>query len=203
MIACSVRDSSEYVRSIMVKNNLTKLPVYVDTIDNIVGMVYLRQLLLQPETSCDKLVQQAHFVPEQKTIESLLEFFRKTRTDTAIVVDEYGGIAGSISLEDIAEELLGPIEATGQIEPIKRIGPFEYRLAGDLAIHDWSKFFGIDPAETRISTLSGLVSVLLGRIPKSGDVAHLRNLKFTVEHVQKHRIKSIILTMEPIETQDG
>ncbi|MHC4763301.1 MAG: transporter associated domain-containing protein, partial [Planctomycetota bacterium] len=202
MVACSVGDSSEYVRSIMVKNNLTKLPVYVDTIDNIVGMVYLRQLLLQPETSCDKLVQQAHFVPEQKTIESLLEFFRKTRTDTAIVVDEYGGIAGSISLEDIAEELLGPIEATGEIEPIKRIGPFEYRLAGDLAIHDWSEFFGIDPAETRISTLSGLVSTLLGKIPKSGDVAHLRNLKFTVEQVQKHRIKSIILTMEPIEARD-
>lgn len=202
MIACNVRDSSEYMRSIMVKNNLTKLPVYVDTIDNIVGMVYLRQLLLQPETSCEELVQQAHFVPEQKTIESLLEFFRKTRTDTAIVVDEYGGIAGSISLEDIAEELLGPIEATGQIEPIKQIGPFEYRLAGDLAIHDWSKFFGIDPAETRISTLSGLVCTLLGRIPKSGDVAHLRNLKFTVEQVQKHRIKSIILTMESIETQD-
>jgi len=168
MIACAVTDSPQTAREMMLKNRLTKLPIYVRSKDNIVGLVYLRQLLLEADTSLDKLVQQVHFVPEQKTVESLLEFFRKTRTDTAIVVDEYGGIAGSVRLEDIAEELLGPIEPTSGIEPIEQIGPFEYRLAGNLAIHDWAQSFGIEPAETQLSTIGGLVTALLGKIPKSG-----------------------------------
>jgi len=198
MIACAVTDSNKKAREMMQKNHLTKLPVYVGTRDNIVGLVYLRGLLLEPDASLDGLVHKVHFVPEQKTVESLLEFFRNTGTDTAIVVDEYGGIAGSIRLEDIAEELLGPIELTSGIEPIENIGPFEYRLAGNLAIHDWADVFGIEAAEARFSTIGGLVTALLGRIPKSGDVAYLKNLKFTVERVRKRRIETLILTLEPI-----
>ena len=196
MVACDVSDSVESAIEKMLKNHLTKLPVYVRTIDNVVGLVYLRQLLLEGDTTLDKIVQPVDFVPEQKTVESLLEFFRKMGMDTAIVVDEYGGIAGSVRLEDIAEELLGPIEITGGIEPIELIGPFKYRLAGDISIHDWAEAFGIDPEEAKISTIGGLVTVLLGKIPKSGDVAYLKNLKFTVERVQKHRIETIILTLE-------
>ena len=198
MIACAVTDSTRQACELMLKNHLTKLPVYVGTIDNIVGLVHFRQLLLRPNTSLDKLVQQVQFVPEQKTVESLLEFFRKTHTDTAIVVDEYGGIAGSVCLEDIAEELLGPIELADGIEAIEQIGPFEFRLSGNLAVHDWALRFSIDPAETRISTVAGLVTALLGKIPKAGDVAYLKNLKFTVERVRKHRIETIILTLEPV-----
>jgi len=201
MIACSVTDSNRTVRDIMQRNHLTKLPVYVGTIDNIVGLVSLRRLLLQADTTVDELVEKVHFVPEQKTVESLLEFFRRAHTDSAIVVDEYGGIAGSIYLEDIVEELLGPIEATAGIEPIEQTGPLEYRLAGNLAIHDWTRSFGIDPAQRRISTIAGLVTTLLGRIPKAGDAARLKNLKFTVERVQKHRIETVILTLEPIESE--
>jgi len=105
LIACAVTESAQIAGELMRKNHLTKLPVYVRMIDNIVGVVHLRQLLLQPDVSLDKIVQRIHFVPEQKTVESLLEFFRNTGTDMAIVVDEYGGIAGSVRLEDIAEEI--------------------------------------------------------------------------------------------------
>ena len=197
MAVCAVTESPESARETMLRNHLTKIPVYVGKIDNIVGLVYLRQLLLKPDVSLDKLVQPVHFVPEQKTIESLLEFFRRTHTDTAIVVDEYGGIAGSIRLEDIAEELLGPIEITDRLEPIEKIGPFKYRLAGNLPIHDWAWAFGIDVPETRLSTIGGMVTAALGRIPKAGDVTRLGNLKFTVEQVQKHRVETLILTFEP------
>lgn len=196
MLACSIKDSTESARQLLQKNHLTKLPVYAGSIDNIVGLVHLRQLLLTTDTSLDKLVQKVDFVPEQKTVEALLEFFRKAHTDTAIVVDEYGGIAGLVRLEDIAEELLGPIELTNQSEPIKKIGPFEYRLAGDLAIHDWADAFGLNPAETRFSTMGGLVTAALGKMPKAGDVTYLKNLKFTVERVNKRRIETLILTLE-------
>jgi len=200
MLACDVTDSPQKARKKMRENNLTKLPIYSGTIDNIVGGVHLRQLLLKAGTSLDKIVQQIHFVPEQKTVESLLEFFRRSRTDMAVVVDEYGGIAGSVRLEDIAEELFGQMEPAGHIEPIKQTGPFEYRLAGNLAIHDWAEVFDVDLAETRQVTIGGLVTALLGRIPKSGDVAHLKNLKFTVEKVRRRRIVSLILTFEPFRT---
>jgi putative hemolysin len=202
MIICNVTDSAQHACKIMQKNHLTKLPVYRGTVDNIIGIVHLRQLLLEPTASLQDLVQQVHFVPEQKTVESLLEFFRSSGTDTAIVADEYGGIAGLVQLEDLAEELVGPIEVTEQIEPIEKTGPFEYRLSGDLPIHDWAEAFGIEPDEIRFSTVGGLVTAFLGKIPKTGDVAHLGNLKFTVEQVKKHRIKTIILTFEPISTND-
>ena len=200
IITCEVTDSPETARRIMLKNHLTKLPVYAGEVDNIVGLVYLRHLLLQPNTSLDKLLQKVHFVPEQKTVESLLEFFRKAHIDIAIVVDEYGGIAGSVYLEDIAEELLGPIEFTGAIEPIEQISPFQFRLAGNLTIHDWAQTFGFDMAETRLSTIGGLVTALLGKIPKTGDVAHLKDLKFTVERMRKNRIETLILTLEMVPT---
>jgi CBS domain containing-hemolysin-like protein len=202
MIACSITDSVDAAKRKMGDNHLTKMPVYVGAIDNIVGMVHLRQMLLEDTISLDRIVRKVNFVPEQKTVESLLEYFRKSRTDTAVVVDEYGGIAGYVCLEDIAEELFGQIEPAGEVEPIQQTGPFEYRLAGDIAIHDWAEVFDVDLAETRQVTIGGLVTALLGRIPKSGDVAHLKNLKFTVEKVRKRRIVSLILTFEPFRTNE-
>lgn len=198
MVACDVSDSPSQVKERMRQRRLTKVPVYVKDIDRIVGMVYLRQLLLKPDTSLDRLVQPIQFVPEQKTVESLLEHFRKTETDMAMVVDEYGGIAGSVRLEDIAEELFGDADAGDGIEPAKQLGPFEYRLSGSLAIHDWAEVFGLDLGEMRLVTIGGLVTALLGKIPKQGDVTHLKNLRFTVERVRKHRVESVILFLEPI-----
>jgi len=197
MIACDVTESSDAARKKMAKNHLTKLPVYVRSIDNVVGLVHLRQILLRGEVKLDKIVQKVNFVPEQKTVESLLEFFRRSKTDVAIVVDEYGGIAGSVRLEDIAEELLGQIEPTSQTELIEQTGPFEYRLSGNVAIHDWADVLGIDLTRTRMVTIGGLVTALLGKIPKPGDSTCLKNLKFTVEKVKRHRIETLVLTLDP------
>lgn len=203
MVACDVADSRDTLRERMREHHLTKIPVYVGSLDNVVGMVHLRQLFLRPDASVDRLVQPVHFVPEQKSVESLLEFFRKSGADVAVVVDEYGGIAGSVRLEDIAEELFGRMDVATGIEPIALIGPFQYRLAGNLAIHDWADVFGIDLEETRISTIAGLVTTLLGRIPRKGDVAWLGNLKFTIERVRKHRIETVILSLEPISGHES
>jgi putative hemolysin len=202
MVACEVTDRVEAVRDRMRENRLTKIPVYVRDIDNVVGMVHLRQILLKPGVSLDRLVQPVHFVPEQKSVESLLEFFRKSETDVAVVVDEYGGIAGTVRLEDIAEELFGETEVPREEEPIAQLGPFRYRLSGDIAIHDWADVFGIDLEETRLSTIGGLVTALLGKIPRTGDVATLGSLKFTVERVRKRRIEAVILSLEPLSSNE-
>jgi putative hemolysin len=201
IIAAALTTPNERVREIMASHHLTKLPVYSGTIDNIIGLVNLRQLLLHPDMPLAKLVYKINFIPEQKTVESLLEFFRSSQTDIAAVVDEYGGIAGIVSLEDIVEELVGPIEPIKGIEPVKQLGPMTYRLAGNLAIHDWADAFGIDIAESRLATIGGLITALLGKMPRPGDTACLRNLKFTVEQVRRHTIESVVLELMPLENQ--
>ncbi len=198
MFAFDVSERPSRVKERMRRHGLTKAPVYVGNIDRVVGMVHLRQLILRPDASLDRLVQPVPFVPEQKTVESLLEFFRKTQTDVAIVVDEYGGIAGSVRLEDIAEELFGAVDPGDGIEPIAQLGPFEYRLSGSLAIHDWADVFGLELGEMKAATIGGLVTALLGKVPKPGDAASLKNLRFTVERVRRHRIETVILSLEPI-----
>jgi putative hemolysin len=203
MIVCDVTESNADAREKMLRNHLTKLPVYAGEIDNIVGVVYFRELLLNDQLPLSKLVRHVNFVPEQKMVESLLEFFRKTKTDIAIVVDEYGGIAGSVILEDIAEELFGQIEPSGRQEAIEQTGPFEYRLRGDLAIHDWIEIFGIELEDTQQATVGGLVTALLGKIPQSGDVARIKNIKFTVEKMHKNRIETIILSFEPFSDDNA
>ena len=202
MSACNVSDSAEEIQQQMVKSGKTKLPVYSKNIDNTTGMVSLRDLLLNPGVEIDKLITKAHFVPEQKTVESLLEFFHLGYTDTAIVVDEYGGITGIVSYENVIEELLGPSEKITQDELIEQIGPMQYRLAGTLSIHDWGQIFNIDPVQSRLTTIGGLAAALLGRIPKPGDTVYLKNIRLTVEKVKRHRVETLLLSLEPIGEQD-
>ena len=203
IIACSATDTAQKAGKIMMENHLAKLPVYSNTMDNIIGMVKLRDILFHPESSLDKITEEVEFVPEQKSVESILEFFRKVHTDTAIVVDEYGGVVGMVCLEDIAEELFGSIGTKEEIEMLEQISPFEYRLAGYLPIHDWVRRFGLRPKEIHIATVGGFVASLLEKIPQEGDVANWENLTFTVEQVRKHRIKTVLLTIEPMGKNDS
>jgi putative hemolysin len=197
--ACSVKTDLIQLRAMMQMHQLRHIPVYKESIDSVLGLVYLRDLLLHwQEESVEKLVRPVAFVPEQKTVESLIEFFQKTKTDIALVVDEYGGTAGLISQDDIVSQLLGTEMQDLPVEPIQQVGPMTYRLAAQFSIHDWAEAFGVDPEQIRITTLGGLVTALLGRIPKNGDVAHWQNMRFTVESVHKNRIESLILSLEPL-----
>jgi CBS domain containing-hemolysin-like protein len=197
--ACSVKTDLIQMLAMMRMHQLRYIAVYKDSIDSIFGLVYLRDLLQHPrQESVENLVHPVAFVPEQKTVESLIEFFQKTKSDIAVVVDEYGGVAGMISQDDIVNQLLGTENHDLDAQPIQQVGPMTYRLAAQLSIHDWAEAFGVDPEELRMTTLGGLVTALLGRIPKSGDVAHWQNMRFTVESVRKNRIESLILSLEPL-----
>jgi len=202
MPACSMEMSGRQMRAMIHQHKLVKIPVYAQSIDAIAGVVSLRDLLLNPDQRPSAMLRPVPFVPEQKRVESLIEFFRSSGEDLAIVVDEYGGIAGCVRFDHIVGQLLRPMENdTGQA-PIEQIGPLTYRLAADLAIYDWAEAFGIDLEETHLTTLGGFVTALLGRIPRAGDEAYLKNMKFLVETVQSNRIVSVVLSLEPI-LEDG
>ena len=198
MPACPLTMNASQMRTVMHQHGLVKIPVYKQSIDAIAGVVSLRDLLLTADPDPSELVQPVAYVPEQKSVESLIEFFRDGGRDMAIVVDEYGGIAGWVRFEHIIEQLLRPMEEGSAQPPIEKIEPLSYRLAADLSIYDWKDAFGIDLEETHLTTIGGFVTALLGRIPQPGDQARLKNLKFTVERVHSNRIQTVIVTLEPI-----
>ena len=202
MVTCRDSQPLSEIQKIMTDHKITKIPVQTEDVDKITGILHLRDIMLSPQASTGELIKQVNFVPEQKSVESLLEFFRSSKSDTAIVVDEYGGIAGAVSLEDIVEEIIGPLEPAEDLQPVEQIGPMKYRLDGNLAIHDWANVFGIDPDESRMSTIGGLTTALLGKIPKPGDKAVIKNLTLTVENVKKRRIETIVLSLEPVSGRE-
>ncbi|UCG55715.1 MAG: HlyC/CorC family transporter [Phycisphaerales bacterium] len=195
MVACDISKSPAKMRKRMLDHCLTTLYVYDGSPDNVLGKVDIRDLLLQPRRSLREVMRPVQFVPEQKTVEALLQFLRKMRTDTAAVVDEFGGVSGSVSIEDVAEELFGPLQSDEAAEPVEQLGPSQYRLSGNLPIHDWIKTFGVSPAQSDITTVGGWVTALLGRIPKAGDTTHWKNLQFKVERMQRHRVRTVMLTI--------
>lgn len=201
MRACSSTLSIENMKRQMLANRHTSLPVYRLSIDDIVGVVYLRDILLNPDSGLQALLKKVHFVPEQKTVESLIEFFKQTQTDQAIVVDEYGGVAGLVELDDITEHLAGTVEETSAADPIESMGPLTYRLQANLSIYDWMESFGLDDfKEERLTTIGGFIMAALGRIPKAGDQVKMKNMTFTVEKVSHNRIETVILSLLPTTT---
>jgi putative hemolysin len=199
MPSCCVRTSIKSATNEMLNKNLVKMPVYAKSVDSVVGFVHIRDLLLHPERSLSTMVRHAQFVPEQKSVESLIDFFRQTKTDAAIVVDEYGGVAGWVELDDIVKQLLGPFEDAFEADPIEQLGPMEYRLQANLSIHEWMDAFGIDMKHERQVTIGGFVIALLGRIPTEGDEVVFQNIKFSVERVEQNRIQTIILTLGSLD----
>jgi CBS domain containing-hemolysin-like protein len=198
MRACSSTLSVEMMKRQMLANRHTSLPVYRGSIDEIIGVVHLRDILLNPDSGLQALLKKVHFVPEQKTVESLIEFFKHTQTDQAIVVDEYGGVAGLVELDDITEHIAGTVEETAAADPIESLGPLTYRLQANLSIYDWMESFGLDDfREERLTTIGGFIMAALGRIPKAGDQVNMKNMTFTVEKVAHNRIETVILSLLP------
>jgi putative hemolysin len=202
MPSCSIQTSIDTAIEEMMRRNLIKMPVNTGSIDSVVGLIHLKDLLLHPKRTLSRMIRHAHFIPEQKSVESLIDFFKKTKTDTAIVVDEYGGVAGWVELDDVIEQLLGSFENVSETEPIEQIGPIQYRLQANLSIHEWMDAFGIDIKQERQVTIGGFVIALLGRIPREGDEVRFQNIRFFVESVRQNRVQTIILTLEPIDEKE-
>ena len=191
MVAFDVGGFREDLLALFRRTRFRKVPVYEGDMDNVLGLVYAKKLVLNPDASIRSLVVKAPFVPLQARLERVLLQFRVTRTQTAIVVDEYGGTAGLVTLEDVLEEIVGDIPAADEGDggpTVERLSDREYRIRGDLPIHEWRDVLKIELPRRRISTLGGFVLSLLGHVPQVGEQARYRNLLFTVESLHGRRI---------------
>jgi putative hemolysin len=198
MIMCEINGSIPAIQTLMKDRGLTRIPVYETSMDNVIGVLDLRDLLLHSQEKLRSIVHPVDFIPEQKTVESMFEYFSRHSSDLAIVVDEYGGVTGMISMDILLDELLGEPKANESILPVEQIGPMRYRLAGYLPIHDWAETFGVDPAEYRFATVAGLLIGQLGKIPRPGDSILMKNIRLSVDRMDRHRVRTVVMSLEPI-----
>ncbi len=182
----------------------TKFPIYEETPDNIIGMVHAKDVFLNPKVQLKDILKPVQFVPEPKSIEGLLRQFRREGSQLAIVVDEHGGTAGLITLEDIIEEIVGEIQDEHEKprETINKINENKYLISGNLSLRDWSDTFGVEIEPMGVDTIGGLVIALLEHIPQKGDSVKYEDFVFTVEGVRKRRITSILQEMNVINKPD-
>jgi len=187
---------------IVTQTGYSRLPVYDDNYDNVVGVIYAKDLLpylsKSEEFSWQKTIRKPLFVPENKKIDDLLKSFQSKKTHFAIVVDEYGGTSGIITLEDILEEIVGDItdEYDEEAELYKQINSNIYSFDARIELEEFCNIMNIDLSlfndfDNDSETLGGFISQLMGQIPEPQQIIELDFLKFIVEEADKKRIKRL------------
>lgn len=191
----------------------SRIPVYEETIDNIIGILYAKDLLRiyqQWYTSKEKfdlkgIIRKAYFVPESKKIDELLDIFQKDRIQVAIAIDEYGGTAGLITMEDVVEEVVGEIidEYDKEIKLFEMTGDNIVIADAIISIDKINEILNIEIPENDFETLGGFIFDLLGRVPKKDEKIKYQNFQIIIEQVVKNRIRRVKIIKELSQTESN
>lgn len=184
------------------EHGYSRYPVYEENRDHIIGVLYVKdlaRLISQGPQSIDlrTLVRPAYFVPESVLLEQMLQRFRADHIQIAIVVDEFGGTAGLVTLEDLVEELIGEIqdEFDEEIPPLEEIAPYTLRARGDLLIDELNQLYELALYHEEVDTVAGLVMAQLGRIPTPGERVVVGEVQFEVEAVEGRAISTVLVRL--------
>jgi CBS domain containing-hemolysin-like protein len=175
----------------------SRIPVYDGTIDRIVGMVYtkdlLKKIVSENDFSLRDILRDVFFVPESKMIDDLLAEFKKRRKHIAIAVDEYGGTAGLVTLEDILEELVGDIqdEFDEEEELVERIDDDTAVCNAKIHLDELDEILGLHLDEESVESLGGFLYGKIGRVPRVGDVVLHEGITYEIRSVQRQRIDKV------------
>lgn len=205
MICVEDCDEIKAVLKIVREVGHSRIPVFHETVDNVIGIVYTKDILIniaegKPDILLKDLTRDAYYIPESKNIGELLRELQQKRQHMAIVVDEYGGTAGLITMEDILEEIVGEIfdEYDLKEELIEKIDSSTYRVDARVNIEEINKVMGIALPEKEVETIGGFVYNLVGKIPNRGEKVDFENLVFKVESIARRRISKIIVTKKGV-----
>jgi len=191
----------------IISSGYSRIPVYIESLDNIKGILYIKDLLPhmhKPNTFMwQSLIRSPYFIPETKKIDDLLEEFQTKKIHMAIVLDEYGGTYGLITLEDILEEIVGEITDEYDEEEIayKKLGENVFLFKGKTQLNDFYKITGseinvFDKVKGEADTLAGLILEIEGEIPMKDDIIRYRNFVFNISSVDNRRIKEVEVRIE-------
>ncbi len=176
---------------------LSWLPVIEGNPDRVIGRVRLRDCLVRPDRPLRGLLLPVKFVPEVASALDLLRTFREERTDEAVVVDEWGGTAGYVTAEHVFEEIVGDLRNEGEewVPAVVPLGMGRFRVSGSLSIRDWNEVFGQEVVPKEFETVGGLVTALLGRIPRAGDEVRVGALEMQVHEVRDRRVVTVDISL--------
>ena len=207
VISCEFSTAFPVVKNDININRFSRIPVYKKNLDQISGILYIKDLLpyFEKDDSFEwqKLIRKAYFVPENKKIDDLLREFQSKKVHLAVVVDEYGGFSGVISLEDILEEIVGEIrDEFDDPNPVyQKIDPHTFIFDAKTSLSDLIKVLNLaddffDTHKGEAETLGGLVIEVLGKIPLKGDGIHIGNLELSIESSDTRRVKQVKVRLD-------
>ncbi len=205
IFAIEIEEPFQVIYSKILEKGFSRIPVYRDNIDQIEGVLFVKDLLRyidKKEFDWKTLIREPFFVPENKKLDNLLKDFQSMKSHLAIVVDEYGGTSGLVSLEDIIEEIVGDIsdEFDGDNLNFSKIDDKNYLFEGKINLKDFYRIIEVNEEMFEIQkgeaeTLAGFVLEILGNFPKKNQKILFENCLFTVESVDNKRIKQIMITV--------
>ena len=191
--------------TIYAESPLSRFPVYQDNMDNVVGILSVKDVLMAQakgtinnQSVIDDLVRPAYFTPETKPISELFIEMRDKNYRMTVVVDEYGGTAGIVSLSRLVEEIVGPVgdELAAVEKEYEVINEYTFQIDGSMRIEEVNEEMGLELPEGEYETVAGLVLDLLGRIPKPGEQLRYKGLKLVITEMRGVKIEKILLTKE-------
>jgi putative hemolysin len=197
IVAVPVTATIREARDVMLESKYSRLPVYRDQIDNVEGIIYVRDLLQcwadgREDESIKPLVRDVYFVPETKPVAELLEEMQKAHVQLAMVIDEYGGVCGLVTVEDILEEIVGEIEdediAGEELEEVVECGESCYEVWASIEIGKIERLFDMDIEDDDFTTIAGLVINESGKVPEVGESLTIRGLEVEVLEADERRI---------------
>ncbi len=207
VIAVENTDTIENAVALSIENGVSRIPLFEEDLDNILGIIYIKDLLrfvgkpVPAEANLTKLMRPAYFVPESKPCSELFSEMTARRLQIAVVVDEYGGTEGIITMEDLLESIVGNMqdEYDKEEDEIHREGENRFSVDGTASVDEISDLTGVQLPEGDYDTIAGLVMEHLGRIPKPGEHPHVKvkTLTMTVEEMDDRRIARITIEKEP------
>ncbi|MBI4483142.1 MAG: HlyC/CorC family transporter [Acidobacteria bacterium] len=210
MVAIDETATVDELRRIMVSSRHSRVPVYRGQMDHVVGITYVRHLLAylergSPADPIAPLVRPAHCVPETKRISELLKELQKSAYHMAIVVDEFGGVAGLVTMEDLLEEIVGEIRDEDEIPApdIVDEGDGRYAVRGGVGVERLEKLFDLSLGDTDYSTVAGLIVTYLGRLPRVGERFECRGLQVEVVDADTRKIHMVRLSKSVSSPSSG
>ncbi len=197
--ALDVNTPLDQALDVFLQSGHSRVPMYEDSVDNILGLLFAKDLLKVWREggkidSLRNLLRPAYFVPEAKLVDELLAEMQTRRVHMAVVVDEYGGVAGLVTLEDIVEEIVGEIRDEydqGEELPYTQVGEGEYIFLGRVDLGDFNELMGSHLPMEEAETLGGFIYGQMGRVPVSGESIQVDDLELIVEQVSKRRIRKV------------
>ena len=198
MVAVNIEDSYDEIIELFKSEKLSRLPVYQESIDDIVRILNIKDIIFLSDEEIQNFniknyVREAFFTYEFKKITQLLEEMKKEKSQMAIVVDEYGGTAGLLTIEDLVEVIVGDIddEYDEEEEEIVKVSDNEYLVEGSTKISDVNEQIGINFESDEFDSIGGFIIGYLKRIPEENELIEVGNVKFSVESIDKNRINKI------------